>query len=388
MFEIAYSAKLFMINLSENFLGFYDRLAVLNEAKYNNDDLNAVFRALCDKLSTEASSGAIEATFSLEGSATADSADYASSEKVKATIRAVVNSDRKLGDSVRDVLNSLFNNSSSVASLGFKSACEQELNDPLAGCSVRVDDVVEKNFKITLDSDGSDDIRTYDMLFDLTLKIVVDALAEEYGLICEKISLLSDFAKAGDHRLSAGQFNTLKARLASETRGTVDSVERVLQFYVNAFISERHTKWLLQNRDFIKDVNEVLQVNNMSKRLDIACQYDFADSHANELDVNHSSGNQADIKATATSADKNAISRIEVKILGAHSQIENENIHDAEITFVYRLSQNGDHTLEIYSPTRTKLGDVSLDSYSWPNFIRVSDIYRGQYGYVAHIDSW
>ena len=113
-----------MINLSENFLGFYDRLAVLNEAKYSRDDLNAVFRALCDKLSTEASSGAIEATFSLEGSAAADSADHASSEKVKATIRAVVNSDRKLGDSVRDVLNSLFNNSSSVASLGFKSACE------------------------------------------------------------------------------------------------------------------------------------------------------------------------------------------------------------------------------------------------------------------------
>lgn len=76
-----------MINLSENFLGFYDRLAVLNEAKYNNDDLNAVFAELCRKLSAEASLGAIKAAFSLEGSAAADSADHASSEKVKATIR-------------------------------------------------------------------------------------------------------------------------------------------------------------------------------------------------------------------------------------------------------------------------------------------------------------
>lgn len=380
---MAYSAKLFMINLSENFLGFYDRLVVLNEAKYSNDDLNAVFTKLCDNLSAKASSGAIKAAFSLEGSATADSDDHASSEKVKATIRAVVDSDMELGSSVKEVLNSLFNNSSRVASLGFKSACAQVLNDSLARCSVRVGDVSEKDFEII---PGSDDIRTYNMLFDLTLNIVVNAFTEKYSLVYEKISPLSDFAKAGDHRLSAGQFNTLKARLVGETYENVGSVARVLQFYVNAFISEDHTRQLLQNDAFIKRVNEVLQGNNMPKRLDVACQYDFADPHANELGITHYSGYQADLKATAASADKNAISRIEVKILGANSQIK--NLHDAEIAFVYRLDQSDDHVLQVYDVASAKLVDVPSESYSWPNFISVSKISESQYGYIAHIEPW
>ena len=240
MFEIAYSAKLFMINLNEGFLGFYDRLAALNEAKYSRDNLNDVFSTLCDNLSAEASSDMTKAMFYLEGPVAADSDDHASSEKVKATIRATVNSDRWLGRSVKDVLKSLFgNNYDHIISLDFKSACEQKLNDSLAGCSISVGDVVEKEFEMAPGSDGT---RDYKMLFGLTLNIVVDAFADKYSLVCEKISPLSDFAKAGDHKLSVGQFNTLKARFAHETYGNVDRVKKVLQFYVNAFISERHTK--------------------------------------------------------------------------------------------------------------------------------------------------
>ena len=370
-----------MINLNEGFLGFYDRLAALNEAKYSRDNLNDVFMELCKNLSAKASSGAIMATFSIEGSTTVDSADYGASQKVKATIHAAVSSDRELGGSVKDVLNSLFDNYDRVINLGFKSACEQELNDSFARYSISVDDLSETDFEMPSDGDGT---YNYDMRFNLTFKIIINAFAEKYSFIYEKISLPGNFVKAGDHKLSAGQFNTLKARLASETRKKkVDSVEKVLQFYVNAFISERRTKQLLQSKDFIEKVNEVLQSNDMPKRLDIACQYDFADSHADELDVGHSSGNQADIEATAASADKNAISRIEVKILGANSQIEEENIHDAEIVFVYRLGKN---KLEIYSPTLTKLGDMSIDP--WPSFIRVSGISKSQYGYIAHISSW
>ena len=344
---MTYSAKLVMINMNEGFLGFYDKLAVLNEAKYSRDNLNDVFSTLCDNLSAEASSGATKATFFLEGSAAADGDDHASSEKVKATICATVNSDRWLGRSVEDVLKSLFGNYGHIISLDFKGACGQKLNDSLAGCSISVGDVVEKEFELAPGGDGT---RDYKMLFGLTLNIVVDAFADKYSLVCEKISPLSDFAKAGDHRLSAGQFNTLRARFAGETYENVDRVARVLQFYVNAFISEDHTRQLLQNKNFIDGVNKVLQNNNVLKRLDITCQYDFADPHANELDVGHSSGNQADITATAASANVNAISRIEVKILGADSQIK--NLHDAEIVFVYRLGKN---KLEIYSPTLTKL---------------------------------
>ena len=135
-------------------------------------------------------------------------------------------------------------------------------------------------------------------------------------------------------------------------------------------------------------MNEILRDNNALKRLDMACRYDFADSHANELDVGHSSGDQADIEATAASANKNAISRIEVKILGAYSQIENENIHDAEIVFVYRLGQNSSHALEVYDSATTYLDDIPTNSYSWPKLIRVSDIFKEQHGYVAHIVPW
>ena len=378
---MTYSAKLFMINLSENFLGFYDRLAALNEAKYSRGNLNDVFAALCTNLSVKASLGAIMATFSLEESAAVDSADYGASQKVKATIRTVVSSDRELGGSVKDVLNSLFDNYTRVISLGFKSACEQELNDSFARYSISVDDLSETDFETSLDGDGT---YNYDMRFNLTFKIIVNAFAKKYSFVYEKISLPSDFTKAGDRELSAGQFNTLKARLASETRKKkVDSVEKVLQFYVNAFISECRTKQLLQDDAFITAVNKVLQSKNAPKRLDIACRYDFADQHADELDVGHSSGNQADIKATAASANKNAISRIEVKILGANSLIENENIHDAEIVFVYRLGKN---KLEIYSPALTKLCEMPIKP--WPEFIRVSKISESQDGYVAHIYPW
>lgn len=380
---MVYSAKLVMINLNEDFLSFYDRLVVLNEATYSHDKLDDVFTVLCTSLSAKASSDAITATFSPEGSATVDSADYGASQKVKATIHAAVSSNRELGSSVKDVLNSLFDNYDRVINLGFKSACEQDLNDSFARYSISIDDLSETDFKMPSDGDG---IYNYDMRFNLTFKIIVNAFAEKYSFVYEKIPLSGDFAEAGDHRLSAGQFNTLKARLVSETYGKVGSVSRVLQFYVNAFISERRTKQLLRDDDFIKRVNEVLQDKDMPKRLDIACQYDFADPHADELGVGHSSGNQADIKATAASANKNAISRIEVKILSANSQIkeENLNIHDAEIVFVYRLGKN---KLEIYNPTLTKLCEMPIDP--WPKFIRVLNISKGQYGgYVAQIDLW
>ena len=133
-------------------------------------------------------------------------------------------------------------------------------------------------------------------------------------------------------------------------------------------------------------MNTVLQNNNVPKRLDVVCQYDFADSYANELGVNHYSGYQADLKATAASANENAVSRIEVKILGANSQIK--NLHDAEIAFVYRLDKNIDPALQVYDPASAKLIDVPSESYSWPKFIRVSKISDGQYGYIAHIESW